>query len=98
MPHVRLHRFLREEEALADLAVDKAVCNELQHLDLTRSRLLGELAEDRRIERDHSARAARAAPGSCCFETAAVIAVTAEDFLALCCVHGISYRRRPAGL
>ena len=33
--HVRLDRLLRKEEALADLAVDEAVSDELQHLDLT---------------------------------------------------------------
>ena len=48
MPHVRLHRLLRQEQALADLAVHEAVCNELQHLDLAGRRLLRELPEDRR--------------------------------------------------
>ena len=44
MPHVRLHRFLGEEEALADLAVHEAVGDELQHLDLASRRLLCEFA------------------------------------------------------
>ena len=61
MPHVGLHRLLREEEALTDLAVHEAVRDELQHLDLTGRRLLRELAQDRRVERDH-----RRPSGSCC--------------------------------
>ena len=43
MADVRLDRLLRQEELLADLAVDEAVRDELEHLDLTRRRLLLEL-------------------------------------------------------
>ena len=43
--YVRLDRLLREEEADADLAVDEAVGDQLQHLDLTRGRLLLELLQ-----------------------------------------------------
>ena len=53
MPDVRLHRLLREEEPLTDLAVHEAVCDELQHLDLPGGRLLRELTQNRRVERDH---------------------------------------------
>jgi hypothetical protein len=42
--NVRLDRFLREEETLADLPVDEAVGDELEDLDLARRRLLLELA------------------------------------------------------
>ncbi|WP_325115893.1 hypothetical protein [Gaiella sp.] len=40
---MRLDRLLRQEELLADLAVHEAVRDELEHLDLTRRRLLLEL-------------------------------------------------------
>ena len=42
---MRLHRLLGEEEAHPDLAVDESVGDELEHLDLTRGRLLLELLE-----------------------------------------------------
>ena len=51
VPDMRLHGFLREEEPVADLAVRESVRDELKHLDLTRGRLLLELAE-RSGERD----------------------------------------------
>jgi len=48
-----LHRLLREEQVLSDLAVHEAVGNQLQDLELTGRGLLLELAEGRRRrERD----------------------------------------------
>ena len=43
MADVRLDGLLREEEPLADLAVDETVGDELEDLDLARRRLLLEL-------------------------------------------------------
>src|SRR3954471_429601 len=48
---VRLDRLLREEEALADLAVHETVRDQLEHFDLAIRRLLLELTH-RRGERD----------------------------------------------
>jgi hypothetical protein len=87
MADVRLHGLLREEKALADLAVHEAVCDELQNLDLTRGRILSDLPRRRRSERDHGATATRAAPSSGGFEPPAVIAVAIQDLTALCSVH-----------
>jgi hypothetical protein len=87
MAHVRLDRFLREEESLSDLAVDETVCNELQHLDLAGRRILPDLARGRWGERDDRTPAGRAATGSSRLEAAAVVAVPVEDLLALSSVH-----------
>ncbi len=53
MPHMGLHGFFREEEPLADLAVDETVRDELEYLELAGRRILRELAQGRRVERDH---------------------------------------------
>jgi hypothetical protein len=45
MPHVALHRLLREEEAMADLTVDETFGDQLKDLDLACGRLLLELTE-----------------------------------------------------
>ena len=87
MAHVRLDRLLREEEALADLAVDEAVSDELQHLDLAHRRLLLELAH-RRGERDHLGGPVWRPPGSSRLEAATVIHVAGQDLFALSSVHG----------
>jgi hypothetical protein len=83
---VRLHRLLGEEEPLADLAVDEAVGDQLEHLDLAHRRLLLELAQ-RALERDHLG----ARPGSAArrdlLEPARVICVPAQDLFALGGVH-----------
>ena len=84
---VGLDGLLREEEPLADLAVHEAVCDELQNLDLTRSRILTDLPRRGRSERDHSATATRAAASRGGFEPPAVIAVAIQDLTALCSVH-----------
>jgi hypothetical protein len=87
--HVRLDRFLREEQPLADLAVHEAVGDELQHLDLAHRRLLLQLAK-RALERDHVGTAGATAPGGSFIEAARMRHITAEDLLALRSVHGPS--------
>ena len=49
---MRFDRLFREEKAVADLAIDQALRDQLEHLDLTRRRLLLELPEGSR-ERNH---------------------------------------------
>ena len=82
-----LDRLLGEEEAVADLAVDEAVGDELQDLDLTRGRILSELTLDLGRKGDHGAMPARAATRSGRLEAAAVVAIPVEDLLTLCGVH-----------
>ena len=84
---MRLHGLLREEEALADLAVHEAVGDELEHLDLAHGRLLLELAERRR-ERDHLRRGTVRPAGGGSLEPAAVIHVAVQNLPALSGVHG----------
>ena len=87
MPDVRLDRLLREEETLADLAVDEAVGHELENLDLARGRLLLEFAL-RGGARTGSPR--RYASSPACrsrLESAAVVAVAVQDLLTLSGVH-----------
>ena len=85
---MRLHRLLGQVEALSDLAVDEAVCHQLEHFDLARGRLLLELPQDGRGERDHGPRPTRATTGRGRFEPATVVTVAVEDLLALSSVHG----------
>jgi hypothetical protein len=87
MADMRLHRLLREEEPLADLAVDEAVSDELQDLDLASGGILADLTLRRRREGNHCATASRAA--TCCsrLEPATVVAITVQDLLALSGVH-----------
>ena len=89
MAHVRLHRFLRQEQLLADFPVDQAVGDELQHLDLARRRLLLQLAK-RALERNDVRTAGTATPRRNFLETARVRQVTAEDLLALSSIHAPS--------
>ena len=58
MPDVRLDGFLGEEESLSDLAIDQAVRDELEDLDLARGRLLLELLQRAREGNDLRATAA----------------------------------------
>src|SRR5215210_1719502 len=91
MADVRLHRLLAQEEALPDLAVDQAVGDELQDLDLPHRRLLVGLLE-RSVERND------VAVGSWCGltvplcghlgEAPAVVAVAGKNLVALSSVHG----------
>jgi hypothetical protein len=87
MAHVRLHRLLGEEESLADLAVDEAVSDELQDLDLASGRILAELTLRRGREGNDGATASRAATCRSRLEPAAVVAITVQDLPALCGVH-----------
>src|SRR5690348_5722230 len=87
--HVRFHRFLREEELLADLAVDEPVGDELQDLDLAPSGLLLELAK-RALQRDHVGAAGTAPSRRNLLEPTRVRQITAEDLLALRSVHAPS--------
>jgi hypothetical protein len=84
--HVRLDGLLGEEEPVSDLAVDEAVGDQLEHLDLTRRRLLLQLLE-RAGERNHLGPAAAAALRNR-VEAAAVVHVSGQDLLALGSVHG----------
>jgi len=80
-----LHRLLREEEAMADLAVDEALRDQLEDFDLTSRRLLLELPE-RSCERDHLG-IALAALGGHLVEATGVAYVPGQDFFALGGVH-----------
>jgi len=93
MAHVRLDRLLREEEADADLAVDEPVGDQLEHLDLTRRRLLLELLQRPGERDDLAAGRVVAAPFRNRVEAAAVVDVAGQDLLALSSVH-----ERPIGL
>ena len=84
---MRLHRLLGEEEPLADLSIDETVCDELEHLDLARRRILSDFASRGRGERDDRAAAGRAATCGSGLEPAAVIPIPVEDLLALSGVH-----------
>ena len=86
MADMRLHRLLRQEQTLADLTVDEAVGDELQHLDLASRRLLLERA-NRRLERDHLGASASTPTSRNLVELARVRQITAEDLLALSSVH-----------
>jgi len=94
---VGLHRLLGQEEALPDLAVYKPVCDELEHLDLPRRRILADLARRGRCEGNDRSAAARAASCGSRLEAAAVISVAVEDLLALSGIHasGIGGLRTP---
>src|SRR6476661_3918437 len=89
VPHMRLDRFLRQEQLLADLPVHEPVGDELQHLDLAGRRLLLELAK-RVLERDHVRTSGTATPRSRFVEATRVRQVTAEDLLALRSIHAPS--------
>ena len=92
MPYVRFHGFLRKEQPFADLAVHETVGDELQHFDLPARRLLLELAK-RALERNHLRTAGTTTPRRNFLEAARVRQITAEDLLALSCVHGSSIGR-----
>ena len=87
MTDVGLDRLLREEEALADLAIDEAVRDELENLDLARRGILADLSGRRWRERYDGAVPTSAATRGSRLETSAVVAIPVEDFLALSGVH-----------
>jgi len=82
---VALHRLLRQEEAMADLAVDEAFRDQLENFDLARGRLLLELPE-RSGERDHFG-VPLAPLGGHLVEATRVVHVSGQDLFALCGVH-----------
>ena len=94
---VLLHRFLRQEQLLADLAVHKPVGNELQNLDFPRRRRLLELAK-RVLKRDHVGPAGATTPRRDFLEAARMRQVTAEDLLALSGIHAPSIGASPESL
>jgi hypothetical protein len=83
---VRLDRLLREEEALADLAVHEALRDELEDLDLAHRRLLLELTEWGR-ERNDLGALPGVAPRRNLVEFPGMREVTVEDVLPLGSVH-----------
>src|ERR687895_1702456 len=86
VPHVGLHRLLREEESVTDLSVDEALGDQLEDFDLTGGRLLLELLEGSR-ERDDLACTARRSPLGHSLEAPRVVHVATEDLFALSSVH-----------
>src|SRR5581483_9751578 len=84
--YVRLHRLLAQEESLADLAVDEAVGDELEHLDLAVRGLLLVRSSGCGRKRDDLA-AATAPLRGLLLEAARVPDVTAQDLLTLGGVH-----------
>src|SRR5215211_1702510 len=86
MPHMGLHRLLREEEAMADLTVDQALGDQLEDFDLAGGRLLLELLQRRR-ERDDLAGAVGRPPLGDRLEPPGVVHVAREDLFALSSVH-----------
>ena len=86
VPHVRLHRLLGEEEAVADLAIDEALGDQLEDFDLPGGRLLLELVLGSR-EGDDLTRTARGPPLGDGLEAPRVVHVATKDLLALSSVH-----------
>jgi hypothetical protein len=84
---VRLDRLFGQEESLADLAIHETVGDELEHLDLTRRRILSDLPGRGWRERDDRPTAARATPRRGRLEATTVVAVSVQDFPALGSVH-----------
>jgi hypothetical protein len=92
--HMRFHRFLGQEQSLADLAIHESVGDELQHLDLAHGGLLLELAQWA-LQRDHVRTACPSALRGDLLEPSRVGQITAEDLLALSSVHArVSAPRR----
>jgi hypothetical protein len=85
MSHVTFHRFFREEETVADLAVDEALRDQLEHFDLASRRLLLELPEGSG-ERDDLG-VALAPPRGHCVKPTRVVDIAGQDLFALCSIH-----------
>ena len=82
-----LDRLLRQEQLLADFAVDEAVRDQLEHLDLAHRRLLLDAAQWA-LERDHfCGRRLRATTRRDLLEAPLVIHVPVENLFPLCGVH-----------
>ena len=86
---MRLDRFLREEEALADLTVHETFSDVLKHLDLTCSRLLLQLSRWRRPQwyNLRSGVATGAPTLRRLFEAASVVEVPRKNLSAFCLIH-----------
>ena len=96
---MRLDRLLGEEEPLSDLAVDEAVGDELEDLDLACRGLLLELAEGGgRDERDHGPGPIRVPARGSRLESTAVVAVSVQDLLTLRGVHAMRIGARGIAL
>ena len=80
-----LHGLFREEEPLADLAIDQALRDQLQNFDLTGGRLLLELAE-RSCERNDLCVALPPLRGHL-VETTGMAHVSGQDLSALRSIH-----------
>jgi hypothetical protein len=93
---VALHRLLREEEAMADLAVDEALRDQLEDFDLTSGRLLLELPE-RSGERNHIG-VALAPLGGHLIEATGMAHVSGQDLFALGSVHSLPRIGAPSPL
>src|SRR5262245_260415 len=85
--NVRLDGLLREEEPLADLAVDQALGDQLQNLDLAHGGLLLQLTQGLRQRDDLGALAGALTPGRDLVELTGAGEITVQDVLALCSVH-----------
>ena len=77
-----LHRLFRQEEAVADLAIDEALGDQLEDFDLPGGRLLLELLLGSR-EGDDFTRTARRPPLGDGLEAPRVVHVATEDLFAL---------------
>jgi len=86
--HMGLHRLFAQEEALADFAVDQALRDQLQYLDLAGSRLLLELPHRRRKRDDLGARG----PATRCrgVEPTRMVDVPAQNAFPLRSVHELA--------
>ena len=80
-----LYRLFRQEQTMADLAVDETLRDQLKDFDLTCGRLLLELPE-RSCERDHLGVALATLRGHL-VEATGVAHVPGQDFFALGGVH-----------
>jgi hypothetical protein len=83
---VRFHRFLGQEQALADLAIHEAVRDQLKNLDLAHRRLLLQLPQWA-LERNDLGGRAVAAPGRNRLEPAGMVGIAVENLFALSSVH-----------
>jgi len=94
-----LHRLLGEEQVLSDLSVHEPVGDELENLELSRSRLLLEVSERRRgRERDHRSRTLRIPARRSRLEAATVVAIPVQDLLPLRGVHALRIGRHGIAL
>ena len=80
-----LHRLFREEEAVADLAIDQALRDQLEYLDLAGGGLLFELPEGGGERND--LRIALSPPRGHRVKTTRVVDITGQDLFSLCSIH-----------